>query len=76
MDIKAKIEELVAKIKGDKGLLDKFQKNPEEAVKGLVGNDVPTDQLKAIIEGIKAKIGGSGIVDKIGDAIGGIFGKK
>ena len=72
MDIKKKIEELVAKIKGDKNLLSNFGKDPEGTVKGLVGVDLPTDQLKPIVEGIKAKIGADDIIGKLG----GIFGKK
>ena len=65
MDIKKKIEELVAKIKGDKNLLSKFKKDPEGTVKGLVGVDLPTDQLKAIVEGITAKIGATGFLGKL-----------
>ena len=72
MDIKAKITELVDKIKNDKGLLEKFQKDPIATVEGLLGVDLPDEQIKQIADGIKAKIS----VDKIGDAIGGLFGKK
>lgn len=72
MDIKAKITELVDKIKNDKGLLEKFQKNPVATVEGLLGIDLPDEQIKQIVDGIKAKIS----IDKIGDAIGGLFGKK
>ena len=72
MDLKAKIEELIAKIKGDKNLAEKFQKDPSATVKGLVGVDLPKDQLDSIIEGIKAKLN----LDKLGDKLGGILGKK
>ncbi|MCH5353769.1 MAG: hypothetical protein J1E06_09930 [Acutalibacter sp.] len=72
MDIKAKITELVDKIKNDKGLLEKFQKDPIATVEGLLGVDLPDEQIRQIADGIKAKIS----VDKIGDAIGGLFGKK
>ena len=66
MDIKAKITELVDKIKGDKDLLEKFKKDPKAAVKGLIGIDVPDDALEKIVDGVKAKIS----VDKAGDILG------
>ena len=72
MDIKAKIEELVGKIKGDKGLMEKFQKDPIATVEGLLGIDLPNDQVEKIVDGIKAKID----LDKLGGMLGGLFGKK
>ena len=72
MDIKAKIEEIINKIKGDKDLGEKFQKDPSGAVKEVAGVDIPEDTLKEIVEGVKGKIK----LDNIGDAIGGLFGKK
>lgn len=75
MDITKKIEELVDKIKNDKDLLAKFQKDPIPTVEKLIGIDLPDDQIEKIVEGIKAKIN----LDKLGDALGGLgnlFGKK
>ena len=76
MDIKAKITELVEKIKADSSLTAKFQKDPVGTVKGLLGGiDLPTEQLEKIVDGIKAKIS----LDKLGDlgnALGGLLGKK
>lgn len=72
MDIKAKIEELVEKIKGDKDLMAKFQKDPITTVEGLLGIDLPNDQVQKIVDGIKAKID----LDKLGGMLGGLFGKK
>lgn len=72
MDIKAKIEELVNKIKADKNLLSKFQKDPISTVEELLGVDLPNDQVEKLVEGIKAKID----LDKLGSALGGLFGKK
>ena len=68
MDIKAKITELTDKIKNDKGLTEKFQKEPIATVEGLLGVDLPDDQVNKIADGIKAKIS----LDKLG----GLFGKK
>lgn len=76
MDIKGKIEELVAKIKGDKGLMEKFKNDPVKTVEELIGVDLPDDQIKSVVEGIKAKINLDSIGDKIGGALGGLFGKK
>lgn len=72
MDIKAKIEELVNKIKSDKNLGEKFRKDPISTVEGLLGIDLPNDQVEKIVEGIKAKID----LDKIGGMLGGLLGKK
>ena len=72
MDIKAKITELVEKIKSDPDLASKFQKEPVATIEGLTGMDLPDDQIEKIVEGIKAKIS----VDKIGGALSGLLGKK
>lgn len=72
MDIKAKIEELVEKIKSDKDIAAKFQKDPVGTVEKLLGVDLPNDQIEKIVDGIKAKID----LDKLGGMLGGLFGKK
>lgn len=74
MDIKEKIEQAVKKLKTDKGLMAKFQKNPVSVVEDLIGIDLPDQQINQVVEGIKAKIS----LDKAGDMLGGIgklFGK-
>lgn len=70
MDIKKKIEELVGRIKNDKNISAKFQKDPVGTVEGLLGVDLPNDQVEKIVDGIKAKIN----LDKLG-GIGKLFGK-
>lgn len=72
MNIKEKIEELVEKIKSDKDLMKKFQSDPVKTIEDLVGMDLPNDQIEAMVEAIKAKIS----LDKLGGALGGLFGKK
>ena len=72
MDIKAKINELVEKIKGDENLLANFKSNPVKTVEGLIGVDLPDDKISSIVDGIKAKIS----FDSLGDKLGGLFGKK
>ena len=75
MDIKAKIDELTKKITGDKALLKKFQDNPVSVVEGLLGIDLPDEQIKKIADGIKAKMKIDNVSDAIG-ALGNLFGKK
>lgn len=75
MDIKAKIEELVEKIKGDKALLAKFQKDPVSAVEQLLGVDLPNDQIEKLVEGIKLKLAAGDLGEKLGK-LGGLFGRK
>ena len=74
MDIIGKIDEIVGKLKSDKDLMGKFTTNPVGTVEGLIGVDLPDDQVNGIVEGIKAKIN----LDNIGGALGGLgkmFGK-
>jgi len=79
MDIKAKVEEIVEKVKGDESFLANFKSDPVAAIEGLIGVDLPDDQIKAIVEGVKAKLSldadGDGkidIIEKVGDKVGGI----
>ena len=74
MDIKAelkkKVDEIVDKIKNDKNIAAKFQKDPIGTVEGLIGIDLPNDQIEALVDAVKAKIS----LDKVGDALGGLKG--
>ena len=72
--LKDKVDEIVNKIKNDKDIAAKFQKDPIATVEGLIGVDLPDDQIKALVEAVKAKVN----LDKMGDALGslkGLFGK-
>lgn len=74
MDIKAelkqKAEELVKKIMADKDIAAKFQKDPVATLEELLDVDLPNDQIMALAEFVKAKIG----AEKIGNALGGLKG--
>jgi len=72
MDIKTKIEELVNKVKNDPKFLEDFQKDPVKAVESVIGVDLPDDEINKIVDGVKAKV----TLDKAGDLLGGLFGKK
>lgn len=72
MDIKAKIEEIVNKVKNDKDFAAKFQAEPIKAVEGLLGVDLPDDQIEKVVETVKAKVS----LDKVGGLLGGLMGKK
>ena len=72
MDIKEKLEEIVEKIKSDKQIMAKFEKNPAAVIEELIGIDLPNDQINDLVDAIKAKL----TVDKIGGALGGLFGRK
>jgi hypothetical protein len=74
MDIKAKVEELVAEIQKNPKLLSQFKENPVPVIEKLVGMDLPDDQIMKIADLVKAKIN----LDKAGDllkGLGGLFGK-
>lgn len=69
-ELKNKLDEIVEKIKNDKNIAAKFQKDPIGTVEGLIGIDLPNDQLEGLVEAVKAKIS----LDKVGDALGGLKG--
>lgn len=72
MDIKAKIEEIVNKVKSDKNFAEKFKNEPVKAVEEIIGADLPDDVINSVISGVKAKIDIGGIKDSLGS----LFGKK
>ena len=72
MDIKEKIEEIVNKVKNDKTLMARFQKEPIKVVEELIGVDLPDEQIQKVVDAVKAKLD----LDKIGGFLGGLFGKK
>lgn len=68
MDIKAKIEEVVGKIKNDPQLMEKFRKDPVKAVEGVLGVDLPDDLVEKLVTGVKARLAGdnlSGALDSL-----------
>lgn len=74
-DIKKQVEEAVKKIQSDDKLLEEFKKEPIKTVEKITGVDLPDDQLRKVVDGVKAKI----TIDGIGDKLGGLkdlFGKK
>lgn len=72
--IEAKVKEIVAKASSDEGFLEKLKKDPEKAVEGVLGIDLPGEQIKAIAEGAMAKLKLDGLKDKLG-GIGDLFKK-
>ena len=92
MDIKAKIEEIVNKAKSDPEFLNSLKEDPVKAIESITGLDLPDDQVKAVAETLKEKLGsevdtakiveavqaklGESAAGGIKDVISGIFGKK
>lgn len=74
MDIKAKIDEVVAKIKADENFAQKFKTEPIKAVEDVLGVDLPDDIIQKIIDGVKAKINLGGVAEKLG-GLGNLFNK-
>lgn len=66
IDIKAKIDELAAKLQKDPALLQSFQKEPVKTLEGLIGVDLPDDQLQPLVTGVKAKLAASDLGNKLG----------
>lgn len=71
-DIKETVNDLVEKIKSNPKLLEKFKTEPVKVIEELIGIDLPDDQIEKVVELVKAKID----LDKVGNLLGGLFGKK
>lgn len=71
MDVKAQIEQIIAKATKDSDFKEKLTKDPAGTVKGIVG-EVDKDTLDKIVNAVK----GAGLADKLQGALGGILGKK
>ena len=63
MDIRAKVDEIVEKVKDNKDFGAKFKEDPVKAVEELTGADLPDEQIKGIVEGLKTKF----VLDKDGN---------
>ena len=68
--IKDKIEEITAKIKGSDNLMAKFKAEPVKTLEGLLGIDLPDEIIEKIVDGVKAKL----TLDKASDLLGGLGG--
>lgn len=66
MDIKAKIDEIVNKVKNDKDIAEKFKKDPIKLVEDLAGVDLPDGAVDKIVDGVKAKVSLDGVTSKLG----------
>lgn len=78
MDIKEKVEEIVEKVKDDKDFKEEFLKNPVKALERILGVDLPDEQMKALAEGVKAKLNpdsAKGVIHDIEEKLGGLFHK-
>ena len=64
-DVKAKIDELVGKLQKDPALLKSFQSDPIKTVEKLVGIDLPDEQLKPLVAGIKTKLAAGDLGSKL-----------
>lgn len=74
MDIEKIISDVLAKLKVDDKLKASFLTDPVGTLEKTLGIDLPDEQIKQVIDGIKGKLGevaAGGILDKVK----GLFGK-
>lgn len=79
MDIQKIITDILEKLQKDNSLLTKFKANPTKTIEGLIGIDLPDEQIDAIVKGVMAKIDIEDVAKKASGILGtlkGIFGKK
>ena len=65
-DVKAKVDQVVAKLKEDPSLLTNFKNDPVKTIEGLSGIDIPDAIEDKVVAGVKAALAG--------DAFGNIAG--
>ena len=81
-EIMDKVKEAVEKLQSDDGLMDNFKSDPIKTKEGLIGIDLPDEQLKNIADMVKAKLDPNGSVvenlenqaEGIIDKVKGLFG--
>ena len=73
MDIKEKIDEIVAKVKNDGNFAASFKENPVKAVESVIGVDLPDDSINKVVDAVKAKISASDIAENITGKFGKLF---
>ena len=79
MDIQKIISDVLAKLKGDEGLLAKVKAEPVKTIEGLIGIDLPDEQIDAVVKGVMAKIDIEDVAKQATGLLGklkGLFGKK
>ena len=64
-DLKEKVDELVQKLQKDPALLKNFQNDPIKTLEKLLGVDLPDDQLKPLVAGVKTKLAASDLGGKL-----------
>ncbi|MBQ8655027.1 MAG: hypothetical protein IJ507_08810 [Clostridia bacterium] len=69
MDLQKLISDVLDKLKNDKDLAARFDKDPTAVLEKLIGIDLPNDQLNAVIEGVKAKLKLDDVADKLGGVL-------
>jgi hypothetical protein len=68
MDIKEKVEEIVAKIKKDPALIKNFKDDPVKTIESLSGIDIPDGMEDKVVTGVKtamAKDAAGGVLDSV-----------
>lgn len=75
VDIKEKIEEIVKKVKSDKNLKKKFEKEPVKVIEEILGVDLPDELIMKIIDGAKEKLDAETVTGIAGKLFK-LFGKK
>ena len=81
-EIMDKVKEAVEQLQSDDGLMDNFKSDPIKTIEGLIGIDLPDEQLKNIADMVKAKLDPNGSVvenlenqaEGIIDKVKGLFG--
>lgn len=79
MDIQKIISDVLEKLQNDNDLLAKFRERPAKTIEGIIGIDLPDEQIDAVAKGVMAKISLDEVAGQASALIGkfgGILGKK
>lgn len=56
MDVKKIIEKLIDEIQKDGKLGTQFKENPAQVIENIIGQDLPDETVKKIVDGVTAKV--------------------
>ena len=74
MDIQKIITEVLEKLTENKDLRKAFDVDPVKVLEKTFNNDLPDDQVNAVIKAIKAKLDLDDVADVAGKVLGGLGG--
>lgn len=75
-EVEDKVKVIVEKAKSDPDFHEQLKSDPVKAIEGLIGKDLPDEQVKAIVSAVKEKLALDSGIKGLEEKIAGFFHKK